>query len=135
MPTFILHFGEQRHFASERGGTGNPVAFRLHPNDFRIGVLCNLADQCEPIRFRHPMIWFDFLLSINPRLKCGQSSRIIGRGRAGIGLIKSLSIHANDPIFRQYITKKFDVKYFCNTLSRERRSNRPLQFVIALPWN
>jgi hypothetical protein len=58
----VLHLGDQDGLAPQAGGPGDPVALRLHPDDLRVGVLRDLADQRPAVALRHPIARFDALV-------------------------------------------------------------------------
>ncbi|SVK54472.1 Uncharacterised protein [Acinetobacter baumannii] len=59
MAGLILHFGQQHRFATQRGGARQPVGFRQHADDFRMGVLADLPNQVLTVSVRHPVFGFD----------------------------------------------------------------------------
>ncbi len=52
---FVLHLGQQHRLAAQRGGARQPVGFRQHADDFRVGVLANLPNQVLTVGVRHPV--------------------------------------------------------------------------------
>ncbi|MNM42237.1 hypothetical protein D3C81_530690 [compost metagenome] len=56
---FVLDLGHQLQLALEAGGTGDPVAFGQHADDFRVGVLGDLPDQGLAVGLGHPVLGFD----------------------------------------------------------------------------
>lgn len=59
MTGFVLNLGHQLQFALEAWGTGNPVAFGQHADDFRVGVLGDLPDEGLAVGLGHPVLGFD----------------------------------------------------------------------------
>ncbi|MCY1183821.1 hypothetical protein D9M73_244710 [compost metagenome] len=55
----VLDLRHQLQLALEAGGTGNPVAFGQHADDFRVGVLGDLPDEGLAVGLGHPVLGFD----------------------------------------------------------------------------
>src|SRR5207249_3950995 len=69
MPGLVLNLGEQDGLSFERGRTRDPVAFRQHANDLRMGVLGHLPDQGLAVGRRHPVLGLDLNVRINAILE------------------------------------------------------------------
>ena len=63
-PTHQRSVEQAKHYwllAFEGGCSGQPVAFGLHADDFRVGVLRDLPDEVLAITVGHPIFGFDLL--------------------------------------------------------------------------
>ncbi len=95
MTCLVLDFGKQNRLALERRCPRQPVALRLHANDFGMRVLGYLPDQRLPIGFRHPVLGLYFLLGINAPLKRAlHFLRLRGDVLIFARLIQALCVHA-----------------------------------------
>src|SRR3712207_7856460 len=56
---FRSHLGEQDGLAPQAGGREQPVALGLHPDDLRVGVLGDLADEGLAVALGHPVARLD----------------------------------------------------------------------------
>src|SRR5690606_17830511 len=65
----VLHLGQQDRLAPQAGGPPDPVALGLHPDDLRVRVLGDLADQRLPVRLGHPVARLDPLVGGDRRLE------------------------------------------------------------------
>src|SRR6185437_3253240 len=55
-----------------------PVAFRQHPDDFRMRMLLNLPDQRAPVRLGHPVLRLDLDVSVDAGLERALLGRHVG---------------------------------------------------------
>ena len=69
MSGFILHLRQQNGFPAQRRCAGDPVPFRQHADNLRVGVLSNLADQRLAVGIRHPVLRLDGRLLCDALLK------------------------------------------------------------------
>ena len=101
MPTFILNFRQQDQLAPQGRSTGDPVAFRLHADDFRVGVLRDLSNERLTVGLGHPVPGFDALLVVDPGLELLGQLAFVLRNRDGfiaLGDIKALRVHNGTPV-------------------------------------
>ncbi len=62
---FVLYFGQQDQFGAQGWRARHPVAFGLHPDYFRVGMLADLSDEVCPVAIGHGVARFDFLVAGN----------------------------------------------------------------------
>ena len=96
MAGLVLDLRKQYRLALQRRCARQPVTFRLHTNNFGMGVLRNLPHQSSPIRFGHPVLRFDFFLIIDATLERLQPGGIFDSVALGSSLpflIKALRVH------------------------------------------
>ena len=55
VPRLILHLRHQDRLPVKRRGPADPIPLGLHPDDLRVSVLGDLADQGVSIGIRHPI--------------------------------------------------------------------------------
>ena len=91
MPALVLHLGQQRRLAPQRGRAGDPVALGQHAHDLGMRVLADLADQRAAIRLGHPVICLDPLVGVDARLEAHGSR--VGRLGSGLGGVQALRVH------------------------------------------
>ena len=89
----VLHFGQQRGLATERGGARDPVAFRQHADDFGMGMLGDLPGQRLAVRRGHPVIGLNAFFGIDPRLKLRGASGVLTAGVFGFRGVERLRVH------------------------------------------
>ena len=69
MTGFVLDFGDEDGLATQRRRTRDPVAFGLHPDDLRVRVLGDLADQRLAVGLRHPVARLHLFFRVQQLLK------------------------------------------------------------------
>ena len=77
VPTLVLDLRQKRGLAAQRWGTGDPVAFGKHADDFGVGMLADLPYERTAIALRHRVIRLDLLLVVDPRLKTGKEFLVL----------------------------------------------------------
>ena len=92
MPALILHLGQQRRLAPQRGRAGDPVALWQHADDFGMGVLADLPDQGAAIGGRHPVVRLDAVFRVDTGLEAGEQGRIL-RAANLVGGVQRLRVH------------------------------------------
>ena len=93
MAALVLNLGQQGRLATQARRAGDPVAFRQHADDFRMGVLTDLAHQSPAVALGHIVVRLDLFLGIDTRLESGQ--KFGGFIRAPIGADQTLAIHGS----------------------------------------
>ena len=81
-------------FRNRRRRARDPVSLGQHPDDLRVGVLGNLADQGRAIAGGHPILGLHFLLAVDASLETPLALRFVG-GSAAIAMnVERLGVHA-----------------------------------------
>ena len=76
----ILHLGQQHHFPLEAGGARDPVAFRKHPDDFRMRMLRHHPDELGAIPLGHPVLRLNGFPGRDSPLECRVKGFVAGFG-------------------------------------------------------
>ncbi|MOA29751.1 hypothetical protein D3C78_1507880 [compost metagenome] len=100
MAGLVLDLGHQLQLALEGRRAGDPVAFRQHADDFRVGVLGNLPDQRLAIGIGHPVLRLDLDLGVDLLLEGALFRRhLLQRLHAFHAGLNQLCVHAVSPAF------------------------------------
>src|SRR5699024_2720959 len=69
VPGLVLDLGQQDRLAAQRGGARDPVAFGLHADDLRVGVLGDLPNERLAVGLGHPVPGLDPVLGFDRRVE------------------------------------------------------------------
>ena len=71
MTALVLNFRNQDGFPFERGCPADPVAFRLHADDFAVSMLADLTHQRLAVGIGHPVLRLNFAVGVYDSIKTG----------------------------------------------------------------
>jgi len=74
---FVLHLGDEHHFASQGRRTGDPVSLGQHAHHFGVRMLRHHPDELLAIALGHPVLGLDGLVARDARHELLESLRIL----------------------------------------------------------